>query len=90
MPNVVPTEPENTVTVINDISFSEIIRDEKERINALHATRVQNEIDEVISDTEDKIYHAMIAHANQDQISYRDAMQTKESEAWQRAVNDEL
>lgn len=87
---VVSTEAGRNINKVDDNSFSEIIRDETKRINILHAMRIYDETEREMSDTKDMINHAMIAQVNQDPVSYREAMQAKESESWQRAVSDEL
>ena len=39
---------------------------------------------------EDEEFHALLARINQDPVSYKVAMQTKEINEWQEAINDEL
>lgn len=78
---------------INDTSFADITDDEKSRTQLLRAIRSCDEINKSETEicyVENEVYYSLLAQINGDPISYREAIESKERELWQAAINDEL
>lgn len=88
--NVVNEVPKRCDKTINDTSFLDIQDATIETIKNLFLDKETDEETNEISNTEDKTFCALLAHINEDRASYKEAMQTKEREIWQEAINDEL
>lgn len=75
---------------VNDNSFDNLQIDEKLKTSALFTNLRHGEIETEIDQTNDEVFHAMLANINSDLLNYKDAMHTKDNKLWQDAIDDEL
>lgn len=86
-PPAIPTIVESTDNFIKDTSFSDLRIPENESSKVLFASVPK--INEQTK-TQDEVYHALLARINDDPTCYKEAMNSKDREFWQSAIDEEL
>lgn len=75
---------------IHDTSFAEFADSEKDNCKVLFTLIPGVNESSKQSRVKDEVYHALLAHINDDPISFKEAMNSKEKESWRSAIDEEL